>query len=140
MNIGADHVMGGGRRPGDPALDLRGRDPLGHDRERLRGLVSGLHFDRGPVDGGAIQTRRRPGLQPSKCEAGALEGRGKTRRRRLTDTAGGPVLLAEMDKTAEEGAGGDDDSPGPEHPTVCQAQSGDPAIGHDQVVGLALDD
>ncbi|MGC0321911.1 hypothetical protein ABIG06_002540 [Bradyrhizobium sp. USDA 326] len=74
MDIGADHLMGGGRGPGDPALDLRGRDPLGQDRERLRRLVSGLHLDGGPVDRGAIQTGRRAGLEAPEGEAGTLEG------------------------------------------------------------------
>src|SRR5207244_5325520 len=74
VNIGPDHLMGRGRRSGNPTLDLRGRDPLGHDRERLRRVVAGLHFDSGPVDGRAIEPRRGTGLQSAECKADPFEG------------------------------------------------------------------
>ncbi len=80
------------------------------------------------------------GLEPPKSEAGALEGGRKTHCGGLSDPTGGPVLLAEMDQTAEKGAGGDDDGPCPKLPAIGQAQSGDPTIDHDQLVGLTFDD
>jgi len=49
MHIGPDHVMGRRRRSGNPALDLWRRNPVGHDRKRLRRVVTGLHFHRRPV-------------------------------------------------------------------------------------------
>ena len=139
MHIGPDHVMGRRRRPGDPALDLRRRDPVGHDRKRLRRIVAGLHFDRGPVDGRAIEPRRRAGLQSSERKAGPLEGSRKPHRRRLADPAGGPVLLAEMDQAAQEGPGGDDDGTGRELPALAQTNAGDPAVRDDQLIRLAFD-
>jgi len=46
MHIGPDHLMGRRRGAGDAALDLWGRDPVRHDRKRLRRLVPGLHLHR----------------------------------------------------------------------------------------------
>ena len=37
-------------------------------------IITRLHFDRGPVDGGAVETRRCPGLQPAQRKARPLEG------------------------------------------------------------------
>ena len=108
MHIGPDHLMGRRRGPGDAALDLRRGDPLGHHRKRLRRIVAGLHLHRGPVDGRAVEPRRRAGLQPPEGEAGALEGSREPDRRRLADPARRPILLAEMDQPAQEGPGGDD--------------------------------
>jgi hypothetical protein len=44
-----------------------------------------------------------------------------------------------MDQAAQKGAGRDYDSPCPKRPTIGQAQPGNPAIGHDQLVRLAFD-
>ncbi|MGY4432148.1 hypothetical protein ACVWWO_004625 [Bradyrhizobium sp. F1.13.1] len=45
-----------------------------------------------------------------------------------------------MDQTAEEGAGGDDDSPCPKFAAIRQAQADHPSLDHDQLVRLAFDD
>ena len=139
MHIGPDHLMGRRRGPGDAALDLRRRDPVGHDRKRLRRIVAGLHFDRGPVDRGAIEPRRRAGLEPAERKAGAFERGRKAHRRRLADPAGRPVLFAEMDQPAQKGAGGDDDGAGGELAAIAQPNAGDAAVRDDQLVRLAFD-
>ena len=91
---------------GDAALDLRVRDPLGQRRERLRRLVAGLHLQARPVDGAAVEPRRRAGLQPAERKPKPLERRDKPSRRRLADPAGRRLLLADMDQAAQERAGG----------------------------------
>src|SRR6266576_5371045 len=88
MHIGPDHLMGSGRGPRDAALDLRGGDLLGHHRKRLRRIVAWLHLHRGPVDRGAVEARRRAGLQPAQPKAGALKRLREPERRRLADAAG----------------------------------------------------
>ncbi len=139
MHVGPDHFMGRRRRPGDPALDLRRRDPVGHDRERLRRIVAGLHFDRRPVDGRAIEPRRRAGLQSSERKADPFERGRKPHCRRLPDPSGRPVLLAEMDQASQEGPGGDDHGAGGQLTAIAQTNSGDPAIRDDQLIRLAFD-
>ena len=131
--------MGRRRRPGDAALDLRRRDPVGHDRERLRRVVAGLHFNRGPVDGRAIEPRRRAGLQSSERKADSFEGSRKPHRRRLADPARRPVLFAEMDQAPQEGPGGDDHGTGGKLAAIAQANAGDPAVRDDQLIRLAFD-
>src|ERR1700716_1013164 len=73
MHIGPDHLVGGWRGAGDATLDLRRGDAVGHDREWLGWVVARLHSHRRPVDGGAVEPRRRAGLQAPQRKAGALE-------------------------------------------------------------------
>ena len=131
--------MGRWRRPRDPTLDLRGRDPVGHDRERLRRIVARLHFNSGPVDCRAIEPRRRAGLQSSERKADPLEGSREPHRRSLPDPAGGPVLLAEMDKSPQEGPGRDDYGTGRELPALTQTNPSDPTVRNNQLIRLAFD-
>ena len=72
-----------------------------------------------PSRRGGVPVLSRPRVNPARSK----EAR-KAHRRRLADPAGGPVLLAEMDQTAEKGAGGDDDGPCPKLAAVRQAQAG----------------
>src|SRR5262249_40897532 len=126
MDIGPDHLVGDRRGAGDPALDLRRGDPIRHHRKRLRRIVAGLHPDGGPVDGGPVEPRRGASLETAERKTGALERSGKARRRRLPDPACRPVLLAEMDQTAQKGAGGDYDGTGGKLTAIEQADPGDP--------------
>ncbi len=64
MDVVANDAMGRLVGAGDAALDLGLCDALGQRRERLGRLVARLHLDRAPVDGAAIEPRRRPGLEP----------------------------------------------------------------------------
>ena len=71
--IGADNVV----RPrvgfGDMADDLRSRDPTSQEREGQGRIVAGLHLQPGPVDGAAVEPRRRAGLQPAQRKPAAAE-------------------------------------------------------------------
>ena len=140
MHIRPDYLMGGRRRAGDTALDLRRGDPLGHHRERLRRIVAGLHLDRGPIDRGAVEPRRRAGLQSPELEAGALERSRKPERRRLAYPARRPILLAEMDQPTQKRSGRDNHRTGCQLAAIGQADAGDPAVGDQELVGFALDD
>jgi hypothetical protein len=100
--------VGRGRRPGDAALDLRVRDPVCQERERDRRIVSGLHFERGPVDGGAIQPRRRACLQAAHVQAQAFQGQRQAHGRRLADPACGDLAFTKVDQPPQERARGQD--------------------------------
>ena len=52
------------------------------------GSSPGCISQRAPVDGAAVEPRRRAGLQPAERKADALKGRGQAQRRRLADPAG----------------------------------------------------
>ena len=106
MHIGADDRVGRPVGAGDAALDLRVLDALGQRRERLRRIVARLHLEARPVDGAAIEPRRRAGLQPAERKADAFKRLRQPERRRLADPAGRDLLLADMDQAAQERAGG----------------------------------
>ena len=114
-------------------------DALGQDRERLRRLVAGLHLDRGPVDGAAIEPRRRAGLQPAERKADALERARQAERRRLADAAGRRLLLADMDQAAQERAGGQHHRAGREFAAVREPDAGDAPVRQIELVRLAFD-
>ena len=58
---------------GDVADDLRRRDALGQEGERLRRVVALLHLEAVPGDGLAVEARRRSGLQPAHPEPEPVE-------------------------------------------------------------------
>ena len=78
---------------------------LGQKRERHRIVVGRLHFEARPVDGAAVEPRRRAGLQPPELQAQRVEPLGKLERRGFADPAGRDFLLAHMDEAVEERAG-----------------------------------
>src|SRR5262249_35639271 len=63
MLVGEDQLVRRWRRVRDAAGDLRRIDPGGEERNRLRRIVAGLELQALPIDGPAIEARRRPGLQ-----------------------------------------------------------------------------
>jgi hypothetical protein len=66
--------MGRLGRAGDAAFDLRIGNLVGQHRERLGRIVRGLHLERCPVDGLAVEARRRAGLEPPQSKAKPLQG------------------------------------------------------------------
>src|SRR5262249_30994029 len=78
MHIGANDGVGRPGRTGDATFDLAVRDALGEHGERLGRIVAGLHLDATPVDGRAVQPRRRARLEPSQPKAQPLRRGGKS--------------------------------------------------------------
>ena len=124
---------------GDAALDLGVVDALGQYRERLRRLVAGLHLERRPVDGAAVEPRRGSGLEPAERKARPLERARQAERRRLADAAGRRLALADMDEAAQEGAGREHDGPCPEFAAVRELEARDAVAANQHIVGLGLD-
>ena len=98
------------------------------DRERLRRLVARLHLERGPVDGAAVEPRRRAGLEPAERKAEPLQRARKPERRRLADPAGRRLLLADMDQPAQERAGGQHHGAAASSRPSASAHAGDAAV------------
>ena len=114
-------------------------DALGQHRERLRHIVARLHLERRPIDGAAIEPRRRAGLQTAEREAGIFQRARKTERRRFADAAGRNLLFADMDEAAQKGAGGENHRAAGNLAPVGEFDAADAAVRDDQVVGLGLD-
>src|SRR5690606_3662310 len=94
VDVGADQVVRRRRGPGDAAVDLRRGDGVGQGRERYGRVVRRLRFQAVPVDGAAVEARRRAGLQAAKGEAQPPEGEGQADGRLVADPAGGNARFA----------------------------------------------
>ena len=139
MHVGADDLVRRRRRAGDAALDLRRFDPLGQHRERLGRIVARLHLERGPVDGLAVEPRRRAGLEPAQRKPKPLQRERKPDGRRFADPAGRGLLFADMDQAAQEGAGGQHHgAAASSRPSARRTPVTAPSRDH-QIVGLAFD-
>src|SRR6478672_5016082 len=110
--------MGGVVGAGNPAMDLGVMDMVGKRRERLRWLVPRLRLHCAPIDGTAVEPRRRPGLEPSEHKAQALQCQRQTGGRRFSHTARRDLMFSNMDETAQEGASGQYHGPCPEFPSI----------------------
>ena len=102
------------------------------------GSSPGCISNRRPVDGRAVEPRRRAGLQAAEGEAGALEGPRKTHRRRLADPARRNLLLADMDQAAQKRAGGQHHGAAADDAAIGQSDARN-ALLDDQVVHLGFD-
>src|SRR5215470_14780927 len=69
----ADDAVSGGVRARNAALNLGVIDALRQHGERLPGLIARLHLDCGPVDGAAVEARRRSGLEPPERKPQSLQ-------------------------------------------------------------------
>ena len=137
--IGADDLMRGERRAGNAAVDLRIDDAVGKQRERLRILVGRLLVQRSPVDRTPVEAGRRPRLQPAELEARVAHRRRQPHAGLLVHAARDNLLFADVDKAAQEGAGGQNDRAAAEPPAIREHDSNDLAIPDLEIMGLALD-
>ena len=76
-----------------------------------------------PVDGAAVEARRRAGLEAALAEAEALQGLAEEDAGGFAGAAGGVLLLAAVDEAVEEGAGGDDGGGGVDSAAVAELQA-----------------
>ena len=94
---GAGHVAADLLRVLVPAADK------GHHRGRI---VTPLLLHRGEIHGAGVNTRRCTGFQAAHVERQFPQAPGQGIGRRITGTATGVVLHADVDNSAEEGSGG----------------------------------
>ena len=133
MQIGADDLMRARRCISDGAGDLPVFDPLRQRRKRLGARIAPLLLQRFPADGAPVETRRRAGLQPPHGEASGAQAAGKAERRRIAHPARGRPLVADMDHTAQKGAGRDHNGAGADF-SGAGGDSRDPLARDDQIL------
>src|SRR5258708_16751745 len=102
--MGADDLVGRSVGQRDSAANLRVFDAFGEYRKRLGGLVSGLHFEPGPIDRAPVEPRRRPGLQPPEREAEMLERARQADCRRLAPPPRRRPALPDVNEPPQEAA------------------------------------
>src|SRR6478735_8510553 len=91
---------------GHATFDPRIRDLIRHERERDGLFISTLSANTLPIDGSAIQARRRTGLEASEPQTETHKRMREAKRRFLTNTTSRYLLFADVNKTAQESSGG----------------------------------
>ena len=125
MDVLADDAVGfrGGERDVARHLAVGVGDPAGAEAEGRGVGIAGLRLEARPVDGAAVEARRRAGLQPAAAQAELLDVLAQQHRGRLAAASGGNLLLAAVDQAIEKRAGGDDDGVGGDRAAVAQDDS-----------------
>ena len=111
MRIRPHDAVGLLRRAGDVARKLRRGDRCGQRGEEFGLGIAVLNLETLPVDGRAVEPRRGPGLEPRKGEPGRVETARKRHRGLIAEAPGRGALVAKMNHSAKERAGGQDDRP-----------------------------
>src|SRR6185503_3156533 len=139
MYVGADDVVRRRDRTRDAALNLRIVDARGENGKRFRRIVAGLQLERAPIDGAAVEPRRRSGFQAAERKAEMFERAREAERGRFADAAGRDLSFADMDEPAQKSAGGEHDGGAGNFAAVGEFDAGDPTVRDDEVVGLGFD-
>ena len=112
----------------DVALDLGAINPAGQERERRGVGVAGLRLEMGPVDGAAVQARRRAGLEPGPVQAERAKLVAQQLGGRLSVAAATVPHLANVGQTVQESSCGDDHRLGIDGAAVAQLDPSDAAV------------
>ena len=132
----------------DVALDLRPIDLPGEEREWRRLGIAGLRLELAPVDGAAIEARRRSGLETGPVEAERAQLIAQQLRGRFPIPAAGVLHLADMRQAVQKSSGGDNHGAGLDGAAVAQLNARDAAVPNgkrrhfgllDPKVGLLLE-
>src|SRR6478609_5108486 len=99
------------------------RDPPGTKAERGGIVVTGLHLKLRPVDGAAVEARRRSGLEPATAQAQLLERFAQEHGSGFTGASCRILLLATVDQAVEKGASRDDDCTRADAASVAEADA-----------------
>ena len=124
MRIRLDDAMGLGGGAGDVARELRRGDARRHRGEEFRLGIAVLDLKPVPVDRSAVEPGWRSGLEPPEREPGAVEALGERDRGRIAETPGRRTLVAEMNDSAQEGAGGEHDCAAGDRAAVGELDAG----------------
>src|SRR5438105_11475147 len=127
--------------PGNPAGNLTWPlDALMEgEPKRIALAVLALHFV--PVDGSAIDTWWRAGLEPRYCKSNVLNHLSHLHRRCITRAASRNLRVgAQVNAAAQERPGRDDDGARTEAPAIARLDSGDlrATFGEEQICDHAL--
>ncbi len=108
FNIVGDDFVGGRRRVGDAAGNLTVRYFFCQGGKWLRRDFACVFLEVFPVDAALGEACRRAGFEAAEREIEGEEGVGEGGCRRVADAAAGLGDVAEVEDSAEEGAGGQD--------------------------------
>ena len=125
MEIGADQLVRDLAGVGQMAEHLRQRERVGEDRERTRLGVARRFLELREIDGGAIDARRRSGLEAAEFQAEVAQRIGERLRRRLAEAAADGLHFAGVHQGAKERSGGDDDGARVEARSVLEHDAAD---------------
>ena len=92
-----------------------------------------------PVDGAAVEARRRAGLEAAAAQAKLLQRFAQQDGGRFAGASRGILLLAAVDQAVEKRAGGDDDGGGADGAAIAEADAEDSlasVVGRRSLVGL----
>ncbi len=129
MNVFADEAQRLGRGECDVAGDLLLNDLLGTKTERRWVCVAGLLLKHLPLNGSAVEARRRAGLQAASPKAQSSKGFPEENAGGLTRAAGGIALFAAMNEAVEKGSSRDDGGSGEELAAVAKLEAENAAVG-----------
>ena len=105
------------------------------------GSSPGLPLQPRPVDGLAVEPRRRPGLEPTHRETEPLDGLGQAHRRPLADPARPESSCSPMWMRPRRNVPVViTTAPADELPAIAKPDAGPRAVRDEQVVDLAFDD
>jgi hypothetical protein len=110
------------------ALDLRPVDLLGEERERRRLGIAGLRLELAPVDGAAIEARRRSSLETGPVEAERAQLIAQQLRGRFPISAARVLHLTDMGQAVQKSSGGDNHGAGLDGAAVTQLNARDAAL------------
>ena len=89
-----------------------------------RGIgIAGLNLKAGPIDGAAVEARRRTGLEAAAAQAKLLQRFAEQHGGWLSGASCRILLFTAVDEAVEESAGGNNDSGGADGASVAQADT-----------------
>ena len=91
--------------------------------------IAGLALEARPVDGAAVQTRRRAGLEPASAQAEFLERLAEQDRCRFSRTSCWILLLAAVNQAVKKSSSRDDDRIGGDAAAVAEQDAADAVVG-----------
>src|SRR4029079_10331564 len=140
MNIFADDAMRFRQSPRDVTGHLRimvGHSP-GTKAEGSGIGIAGLHLKLGPVDSPAVESRRRPGLEPATSQTELLQRLAQQHSGRFSGAARRIWLLAAVDQAIEERSGRNNDSSRADVASVTEADADDRRLFKNQIRNFRL--
>jgi hypothetical protein len=141
VQAAANDVVGTLVGVGDPAARLARMDRLrAHEGEDRWRRIAGLLDQPRKIDGAAVDSRRRPGLQPADGQGELTQARRQRKRRGIPGAAGLVLGKPDVHQPAEESAGGEHHRIGDKARSDRRHRAGDPVALHQQVVDRLLED
>jgi hypothetical protein len=110
------------------------------EREHGRVVVARLGFQAGPIYRPAIQTWWGAGFQTTEGETKLIHPLGKTNRGRVADAAARGLPVPDMNDTAQESAGGQNDGPRGKLRSVGQNETGNSPVFHNEISRFTFND